>query len=235
MAWRREAHARIGQDWLRLPIFCRGDDRRTETREDRAAVTLEERPDGVYRVDRRTGGEERLVRPGVGGWSASGTATSALRPDRVLSTPEEIDAATWVPEASDLPRALADGRADLIHRMREELAADRFAITHVSSPIESLDGLLGFQGMMMAIVERPDLVRHACERHLAWVLHAVREAAALGIDGVWIEECLTDMISPAAVRGSRLAIRPGAHRGDPRAGHEEHLLLLWQPGPPLGF
>jgi len=52
--------------------------------------------------------------------------------------------------------------------------------------------------MMLLVAERPDLVRRACERLLSHAVRSVRLAAALGAAGIWIEECLTDMISPAA-------------------------------------
>jgi uroporphyrinogen-III decarboxylase len=52
--------------------------------------------------------------------------------------------------------------------------------------------------MMVLTAEAPGLVHCACERYLQQALHSVRLSAALGAAGIWIEECLTDMISPAA-------------------------------------
>lgn len=197
MRWRRDVVAAIGQDWLRLGLFSRGDDRQVYTREDRAAIAIQERDGRVYRVDRRTGAEAELVRPRVGGWPADGQARSERRRP-VPATPEEIDVAVWVPEPADLPRAMGDGRADLVLAMAEEFGHDRYPICHVASPLECMDGLWGFEGMMTMIATEPQLVKHACRRYLDLGVHAVREAAAIGIAGVWIEECLTDMISPAA-------------------------------------
>ena len=42
----------------------------------------------------------------------------------------------------------------------------------------------------------PDLVHYACRRYLDHALHKVRRAAAMGAAGIWIEECLTDLVSP---------------------------------------
>lgn len=51
----------------------------------------------------------------------------------------------------------------------------------------------------MALVgERPDLARHACERVTDAAIQHVGLAAAIGAKAVWIEEMMTDMISPAA-------------------------------------
>ena len=41
-----------------------------------------------------------------------------------------------------------------------------------------------------------DLVRLACERHMSACAHTIRRAAALGAEALWIEECMTDMLSP---------------------------------------
>ena len=48
------------------------------------------------------------------------------------------------------------------------------------------------------VATRPDLVEYACRRFLARSLYSVHAAAALGAAGIWIEECMTDMISPSA-------------------------------------
>ena len=52
--------------------------------------------------------------------------------------------------------------------------------------------------MMEAVALRPDLVERACERFLLRALHSVRISAAVGARGIWLEDCLTDMISPTA-------------------------------------
>ena len=55
--------------------------------------------------------------------------------------------------------------------------------------------LWGFEGMMEMIATQPRLVMYACERFMAYGLHAIHEAAFQGAAGIWIEDCLTDMIS----------------------------------------
>jgi uroporphyrinogen-III decarboxylase len=59
---------------------------------------------------------------------------------------------------------------------------------------------------MVAVIDAPGLVRHACERFLAHGIGAVRHAAARGARAIWLEECLTDMISPNAF--SRISAPP---------------------------
>jgi uroporphyrinogen-III decarboxylase len=112
-------------------------------------------------------------------------------------TPEALEALIPVPAPFDRSRYIADGRADLAAQMLSTFG-EVYPFCHVPSPLWLCYGLWGFEGMMSMIATRPDLVRYACKRFLARSVRAVHEAAALGAAGVWIEECLTDMISPEA-------------------------------------
>ena len=189
MLWHRETIEKIGQDWFRLPDFC--------TAEERQRVSIEARPEGVFQTDRRTGREERLTPPQVGGWSASGGLHSA-HPDHMPETPEEIDALVPVPSASGVADPRRDGSADLAEEMLKAFGRDRFPIGHVASPLWCCYDLWGFEGMMIRVATRPDLVEHVCRRSLMQSTRSVHRAAALGAAGIWIEECLTDMVSAEA-------------------------------------
>jgi uroporphyrinogen-III decarboxylase len=196
LAWRREAFANIGQDWFRLPSFF--------SREEREDLRIEVRPEGVFRVSRSTGIAQRLQPPRVGGWRAVGGVES-VHPQRLPQTREEVNA--LIPEAGELnvEAELAAGKADLAHALLQEFG-QLFPICHVGSPLWLLYTIWGFEGLMTMIGDRPDLVEHACQRQLGHALNAVRWAAALGARGIWIEECLTDMISPKSFASLNLPL-----------------------------
>ncbi|HUS48412.1 MAG TPA: uroporphyrinogen decarboxylase family protein, partial [Phycisphaerae bacterium] len=86
----------------------------------------------------------------------------------------------------------------------EEFGTERTPLAHVSSPLWRCYSIWGFEGLMELLADRPDLVLHACERFLAQSRASVRCAATLGARLVWIEECLTDTISPAAFESINL-------------------------------
>jgi uroporphyrinogen-III decarboxylase len=65
------------------------------------------------------------------------------------------------------------------------------------SPLLFCADLWGFEGMMVNIATRPDLVRYACDRHLVLVQRRVRRAALLGAEVIWVVDGLSDMISAA--------------------------------------
>ena len=66
----------------------------------------------------------------------------------------------------------------------------------------------GFEGMMTRMITHPDLVETACRRYLAKSIRQVQHAKSLNADCIWIEECFTDMISPANVPNIQFALYP---------------------------
>jgi hypothetical protein len=186
IAWRRDAIERTGQDWFILPPVLPG--------EQREPLTIQVEAGEVHRVDRRTGQRERLIEPRVGGWVP--TQRYADQPDNPPGTTEQIDAAIPIPPAPRIEQMQADGRGDLAARMLAEFGERLWPFCHVSSPLWNCYRLWGFEGMMTRIADQPDLIKYACGRLLALVRQRLREAAAIGTAGVWIEECFTDLVSP---------------------------------------
>jgi hypothetical protein len=189
MQWRRDVISKTGQDWFRLELG--------QSREARENVSFEAEGGEVYRLDKRTMSRERLPRPRVGGWGPAGQLHSA-RPERLAQSFEEIDAAVPLPASLDSAETLGGGRGDLAAAMAAEFGDELYATFSVTSPLWQCYYLWGFEGMMEMIASRPDVVRHACERFLVRACASVRLAAALGARGIWIEECMTDVISPNA-------------------------------------
>ncbi len=204
--WRRRATERTGQDWFHVPLWY--------SREDRDNISVEVRSDGVLRVDRRTGEEERLTKPLVGGWQPSGQVHS-VRPAHLAQTASEVDAAIPIGPHFDPHEVARDGRTDLAAALLREFGDRLYPLAAAASPLWQCYYLWGFEGMMEMIARHPDLVRRACGRFLALAIRSVGQAARAGAEAIWIEECLTDMISPAAfeslnvpfVRGLVAAIR----------------------------
>jgi hypothetical protein len=189
MQWRRDVISKTGHDWFRLELG--------HSRDARDSISFEVEGDDVFRFDKRTMRSERLPRTRVGGWDPTGHLHSA-RPERLAQSFEEIDAAVPLPADSDPAATLADGRGDLAAAMLVEFGRELYPIFYVTSPLWQCYYLWGFEGMMEMIALRPEMVRHACERFLAYACESVRLAAALGARGIWIEECMTDVISPEA-------------------------------------
>lgn len=187
LAWRREAIEKTGQDWFRLHPSAPKAFRERRRRE--------AKPDGVYETDLVTGETFKLDPPAVGGWGRSGGLHS-VRPEKLADSFEEIDRILGSPGPFDPKTPGLLGTDGLARGLLPSYGNDFYTIDHVSVPMWTCYGLWGFEGMMTMIATRQDLVRRLCERRLEAAIHQVREAAALGVNGIWLEDCMTDMISP---------------------------------------
>ena len=197
LAWRRDVIAAIDQDWFELPS-C-------PAQVDREATTLEANDGKVLRTNTRTGHREELERPGVGGWER-GLQVQSIHPDHLVETPEEIDKEIPAPARFDPASFRAAGHADLAIRLLEEYGKQLCPVGGVLGPLWKTYDLWGFEGMMSMVATKPDLVDYACRRYLQLGIDQVQHAAALGAEVIWIEDCLTDMISPSAF--ARLNLPP---------------------------
>jgi hypothetical protein len=184
VSWRGRVAAEIDQDWFELPTGA--------SYVERFYISIEERDGEAFVRDARTGDERPLPPPAIGGWP--GRDIASVHPENPPQTPMEVDLAIGEPVTVD--ETLADGRADLPRRILSDWGAALYPMMHVCAPLWRCYRVWGFEGMMMQIVDQPQLVRYAVESLLEHALHRVRLAARLGAHGIWIEDCMTDMISP---------------------------------------
>lgn len=191
LAWRREAFAGIGQDWFRLPACA--------PRAERAYLTIQARAGGVYLADDRGTQPRRLTRQPVGGEHIRIRGSS-----QPIETYADIDRAVPLPPPFDADTFRQEGRADLAAGLLGGAGAGLMPLVHVSSPLWLCASLWGFEAFMLALADTPGLVRYACERYALWCERQVAEAAALGAGVVWLEECLTDLISAGDFRAHNL-------------------------------
>ena len=187
LRWRRACLQQIPMDWFKLPLFY--------SRAERAALAIETRPDGVYLANAGTGQAQRLRSPD----ERATDAARHLEPlaGRPAGTAEEISRLVPLPPDFDGDSFAGSGAGDLAAGLLQEFGSARFPVFPLSSPFWSSAGLWGFETFMTVVLERPDLVRQAGERYLRRAEHAVDQAAALGARGIWIEECLTNLVPPA--------------------------------------
>ncbi|MHC4592847.1 MAG: uroporphyrinogen decarboxylase family protein [Planctomycetota bacterium] len=209
IAWRRDVVRKTGQDWFHV-AGCR-------SRAERESLFLEERDGEAYLEDRRTGKAERLVRPQVGGWHPS-TGPHSTRPAHPPRTREEVDLAMGPVPAWDPEDMLTDGRADLAQQMVREFGQELYPVGGVGSPLWDCYYLWGFEDMMEMVALQPNLVAYVCQRYLQKAMHSVRCSAVLGAKAIWVEECLTDTISPAAFEALNVPVLRELVDGIRRAG-----------------
>lgn len=186
MAWRRQFLDGIGQDWFAVPECAPEPIRQNQV--------IELIEDEVFRVNRLTGEMQKLTRPVVGGWS-SHSGLHSIHPDHVVQTQAEVRERISLPAPFDANQYIQEGRNKLASLLLREYGEELYPIYHVTAPLWGCYYLWGFENLMLLIASNPALVRYASQRQLEWSLNGIRQAAALGAKGVWIEECLVDMIS----------------------------------------
>lgn len=176
----------------------------------REELVIEAAGDQVWLVNRRTGQRQALHRPPISGEQPDADSRQEP-PGAHVQSEEELEAAldaTYGPRPGPFtpPAAGASDYPDLLLR---ELGQDRMPISHVGAPWWLCHSLWGFTGLMERMVTTPELVRRACERLLEHATHQVQYAAGAGARLVWIEDCMSDMISPRQCRDFSLAyVRP---------------------------
>ena len=184
MAWRLDAFKKIGQDWFFMPKGI--------SRTDRENSSIEARQDGIYKVNKMTGFEIKMVRPPVGG---SVKAQHTMLQQSMLDTYDDIERIMSKFTPASLESIKTDGRTDLSRCLLNEFSKEMFCIRHVSSPLWCCYDLWGFEGLMVMIGSDREMVKYACRKYLDLAVASVRESAALGAEAIWVEECFTDMIS----------------------------------------
>ena len=186
IAWTRDFHDESGLEW-RAVYEC-------PSRAQRQRQRFERRPDGMWLIDPETGHETRLLKPTPSGANAACASSVHHDLDSLPTTTEEVDKLIPQTPLFDRESFLAEGRNDAVAAVRNNL--DLTLYGHIPSPLWTLYGLLGYEGMMVFVAQDPDLAAHAGTRILDNIRQRIRMNAALGVDAVWIEECLTDQISP---------------------------------------
>lgn len=188
LAWHREIAQRLDQDWVRLPAAA------PRAVRERTCVEVVD-PQRLRLTDRQDGVSHEIEQPQVSGWSPS-AAVESVHPAKLAESEGEVEAAIPAPQPFDAAAFVSDGCADLAQAILADFGAELYPIAHVCSPLWLCYQLWGFDGMMTQLALEPELVKLACQRYLDRCLRDIQVAATLGAHGIWIEECLTDLVSP---------------------------------------
>lgn len=183
--WRREVIFKIGQDWTCLPFFY--------SNEEQSQGKIEVCDDEAYLVHNTE--KRKLTKPQKSGWNPNGKVQS-LKPKALIQTKDDIDRLIRPVDRTYPERLVKEGRNKLAEHLLSTVSGSLYPILHISSPLWYCYQIWGFEGMMLAIVDQPELLQYACDKFLEQRFIDIKTAKALGAQGLWLEECFTDMISP---------------------------------------
>jgi hypothetical protein len=197
LAWRSQLIEKTGQDWFYLPA-CDPD----EIRQD---LTIEERAGRVYQINRLTGEASLLIKPVIGGWREA-ESLNPVHPQALPLTFASVHRRLPPPEPFDPLHFKQSGQDRLARLLLERFGKDYYPIGHATGPQWGCYNIWGFEDWMMLVASDPELVRFASQCQLAWSLLEIQEAAVLGAKGIWIEDCMVDMISRRAFEAINLPL-----------------------------
>lgn len=183
LRWRSSAIEKFGQDWYRLWPFYTKDEQKN------SRISVED--DQVFLCNTKTNTRQALA-PLVAGGS------DVLHANPFPRSRDELTRQIPVSGNNDPFEILTDGRADLAAALNRRYGSEYFRIYHVISPLWMCFCLFDYEEVMLRIAAEDPLLETAVERCLQNALYEVEQAAHMGADGIWIEECMTDSVSPKA-------------------------------------
>jgi uroporphyrinogen-III decarboxylase len=145
----------------------------------------------VFLANTCDGTQDELTRPPIGG----GQIEMLSAP--LIDDSTDLQDAIPVVDASELRRA---GRLDYIDLLRRGLGADRYLVASMGTPYwKALSQCFGFRSMLLNLRRNPGLVERVLERIVEERGELVKAYASAGVDGIWLEECLSSAaeISPS--------------------------------------
>jgi len=194
LAWMGDVLEESGLDWIRISPSV--------SRTARERQRFERRSDGLYRIDPVEGREEFIVPPVPGGGNTRIGRDVKFDLQALPRSRADVDVLVSLEKPFDRGAFLAEGGHDTAEAARKGLDVALYGAVH--SPLYELYNYLGYEGMMILIAEAPALAGYMAERILCNAKGSIERMAAMEVDAVWIEECFTDQISPAAFRGLNL-------------------------------
>jgi len=148
------------------------------------------------RVDVVTGQVEELRRPPPGGFVRESYARQFTGEGIAITSHEQLDALFPIDDGASAEAWSADGRADRPRAMLAEFGREKMPWTQLSSPFLPLLYVWGYKQLMVACSQAPDLVAYSAARVMENALRRIAAWTDLGVELFWIQEGMTDQISP---------------------------------------
>jgi len=190
-AWDISARLRVEEDLQRkldLDWVPCGMCPSRDWRENHRVETLGDR---VFLVDTLSGERKEIWREPISG------THSPIDREPLIKSLEDMDKQVVVTKGGVLTQS---GRLDHVRAIVERFGSEKFIFASVGTPFWSaLSAYFGFRGIITNLFRKPRLVERVLEKITARTIGELRAYAKAGVDGIWMEECLSsaDVISLA--------------------------------------
>jgi hypothetical protein len=157
-------------------------------RQDRETMEIIKKDDGSYLVKEK--GTVREIPDDLH------HLTPPPREERVVYTKKDVDEQVEVISAETLASL---GHLDYIEEAVKSIGDRCFITAVVSDTFAECYEYVGISNLFTLLYEEPELIHYLSEKLLAKVTEEIRALGKVGVDAIFVEECLntSDMLSPA--------------------------------------
>jgi len=136
------------------------------------------------------GSVEKAQRPPPGGlqdYLSTRTREGTSLPRPLVELESDIDEFVAVIGAGELVQSgMLDHAEDIVRKFRSR----RFIVASVDSPLWEAYKYFGFKGLVLNLYRKPKLIEYLLEKLTSQQKERIEAFARVGVDGVWVEECL---------------------------------------------
>jgi len=212
-----EQNEAVGFDWYGLGPGA--------SREEQQAVSIVVEGVNAFRLDRRTGKKTLLEPPVVSGTLKVLQENYPVIDDPAVFLDEHIIQGPpfqgLAPGEDDLPRLV----------MVSPYGQTHFAYYSIGGAMWAMSSAMGYEQFFSFLATDPEPIFAAAQRYLYNSIQRVQAAKAAGCHGIWIEDCMMDMIGPERYAKYNLPVIQGLAQAIRDAGMKSMYYFCGNPWP----
>jgi len=182
-----EEHVRVYQQFLKTLPFDWFSPFRAKAREKRGDYQVLEEDNKVYLLDKSRDSKD-LVHNG------SIHVVPPPNKTRKVYDKDDIKREVEIVSAREL---ISRGELEYIKLAVEKYGGDKYLVSVIPGIFAECYEYVGIENLFILLYEEPDLIKHLSDRLLEQYLERIKALSQVGVDGIFIEECLNteDLIS----------------------------------------
>lgn len=195
------------------------------SREEQQAVSIVVEGESAFRLDRRTGKKTLLEPPVVSGTLKVLQENYPVIDDPAVFLDEHIIQGPpfqgLAPGEDDFPRLV----------MASPYGQTHFAYYSIGGAMWAMSSVMGYEQFFTLLATDPEPIFAAAQRYLHNSIQRVQAARAAGCHGIWIEDCMMDMIGPERYAKYNLPVIQGLAQAIRDAGMKSIYYFCGNPWP----
>ena len=159
------------------------------SKQEQEAISVVVEGERAFRVDRRAGQRTELFPPVPGGTLSVRQENYPVIDDLNAFLEERV-------QCVEPFTGLQPGQEDLPNLVMPAYGQSHFAYYSIGGAQWAISSVMGYEQYLELLATDPAPIYAAAQRYLYNSVQRVKAAAAAGCHGIWIEDCMMDMIGP---------------------------------------